>query len=273
MVSVKSVGNFFIINTLLFTLGVIQCELIEKMSDVYGWLFLIFMTFILRNYALMNLVDYGVRHKPSIKNNLVVEEAFKNEFNLNVVSATLVETCTYAFIRRYMFGTYAIITVSDIIWFIPVSFLFELIFDFFHYWSHRLVHHKVLYKYIHKKHHKFLHPTTIVTYYQDPLDLLITNSIPTMLTLLLVPFFSLAQYNIMLIFKEYIEISGHCGKILYPTSSFSQCIWLPRLFNIQLHTEDHDLHHSVNKCNYSKRFVIWDKLYGTYKPHYKALKD
>lgn len=270
MVSIKSVVNCIIINTLLSTIGVIQCICIEKQSNIYGWFIMIFMAFVIRNYGLMTLIDYGTRHKQLIQNHVVVKEAFKHEFHLNIISSTFVETFTYAFVRRYMFNRYATITFNDIILFIPLSFLFELIFDFFHYWSHRLVHHKFLYRYIHKKHHKFTHPTTRVTYYQDPLDLLITNSIPTILTLQIVPFFSVCQYNIMLIFKEYIEISGHCGKLLYPTSSFSQCIWIPRYFNIQLYTEDHDLHHSFNNCNFSKRFVIWDKVYGTYKSHYKV---
>lgn len=36
--------------------------------------------------------------------------------------------------------------------------------------------------------------------------------------------------------------------------------WLPRLFNFQLKVEeDHDLH-----CNYSKRFTLWDKVFGTF---------
>lgn len=272
MVSFKSIINFAIINTLLSSIGLSQYILIERELNMYTWFFVTFTTFFIRNYGLMALIDYGVSKKPMIQHNMVVKEAFKHEFKLNVVSATVVETITYIFIRSYLFGRYATftsITIRDILWFIPFSFIFELIFDFFHYWSHRIVHHKLLYRYVHKKHHKFLHPSTIVTYYQDPLDLLITNSIPTILALILVPIFTIPQYNMMLIYKEFIEISGHCGKLIYPTSSFSQCIWLPRLFNIQLHTEDHDIHHSLNKCNYSKRFSIWDRIFGTYKPYTK----
>lgn len=63
----------------------------------------------------------------------------------------------------------------------------------------------------------------------------------------------------------FIEISGHIGKRMHPTSSFSQFIWLPKFFNIELYTEDHDLHHSHNNCNYSKRFSLWDKVFGTHK--------
>lgn len=267
MVSIKSILNFLSVNIVLTSLGIIQYILIEKQSLVNNQLLMIFVTFVVRNYGLMALIDYGVNHKPNIQNHLKVQESYKHEFDLNVITSTLVETFTYVFIRRSLFKTYHALSVGDIVLFIPYSFLFELIFDFFHYWSHRVVHHKLFYKHVHKKHHKFLHPTTIITYYQDPVDLLLTNSIPTLLTLLMISFFSLSQFHIMLIYKEFIEISGHCGKNIFPTSSFSQCIWLPRFFKIQLYTEEHDLHHSVNKCNYSKRFTIWDKVFRTYLPH------
>jgi sterol desaturase/sphingolipid hydroxylase (fatty acid hydroxylase superfamily) len=57
----------------------------------------------------------------------------------------------------------------------------------------------------------------------------------------------------------------YASKKLYPSGSFSQCVWIPRAFNISLYTEDHTLHHSNNNCNYSKRFSLWDKAFGTYK--------
>jgi sterol desaturase/sphingolipid hydroxylase (fatty acid hydroxylase superfamily) len=40
---------------------------------------------------------------------------------------------------------------------------------------------------------------------------------------------------------------------------------LPKWLNIELYCEDHDIHHSVNNCNYSKRFSLWDKVFGTFK--------
>jgi sterol desaturase/sphingolipid hydroxylase (fatty acid hydroxylase superfamily) len=65
-------------------------------------------------------------------------------------------------------------------------------------------------------------------------------------------------------YKQYTELAGHSGKMLSPASSFPQFIWLPRLFNIQLYAEDHDLHHKVSNCNFAKRFSLWDKVFGTY---------
>lgn len=264
MVTYTSIRNFLFINTLLTSIGFVQYKVIENISPGCLWIISTFMTFIARNYILMGLIDHGTKHKPFIQKRMSVREAYPHEFNVNVLSATAIETVTYAFIRTFMFNTCSPISVRDIVVFIPFSFLFEVIFDFFHYWFHRLVHQGLLYRMMHKKHHKYRNPMSIITYYQDPIDLLLTNSLPTLLSLMLLPVFSLFQYHLLLVYKEFIEISGHCGKRLRPTSSFSQCIWLPRLLNIQLHTEDHDLHHSANNCNFSKRFTLWDKLFGTY---------
>jgi sterol desaturase/sphingolipid hydroxylase (fatty acid hydroxylase superfamily) len=119
---------------------------------------------------------------------------------------------------------------------------------------------------MHKKHHKFKHPIAITTFYQDPLDLLITNSIPTTLSVLLTPQMTYVMFHCIIVYKNFIEISGHSGKKLYPASSFSQFMWLPKWFHIELYIEDHDNHHSLNNCNYSKRFSLWDKVFHTYKP-------
>jgi sterol desaturase/sphingolipid hydroxylase (fatty acid hydroxylase superfamily) len=264
MVSYKSISNFFVVNMLLTTVGFVQYQVIHKLSPMYLWTVSIFMMFIARNYVLMWFIGNGTKHKPCIQKQIPLKEAYKHEFHLNVVSATAVETLTYACIRMFLFDTYSVISLRDILVFIPLSFVFEVVFDFFHYWSHRLVHQGLLYRMTHKKHHKYRNPVTIITYYQDPIDLLLTNSIPTLLALMLLPVVTLFQYHLLLVYKEFIEISGHSGKRLRPTSSFSQCIWLPRFFDIQLYTEDHDLHHSANNCNYSKRFNLWDKMFGTY---------
>ena len=98
----------------------------------------------------------------------------------------------------------------------------------------------------------------------DPFDLILSNSLPQYLSLVIYPDISLFLYNIILVYKTFIEISGHCGKKLFPIGSFTQFVWLPTFFDITLYSEDHDLHHSKNKYNFSKRFSFWDKLFGTY---------
>jgi sterol desaturase/sphingolipid hydroxylase (fatty acid hydroxylase superfamily) len=217
---------------------------------------------------LINFIEYGTRNKDKINNDIskIPIEDYKYEFHVNILTTTFVESISHLFIKTQIIN----INISrslyyEVIYFIPISFFFEIIFDFFHYFTHRILHHKYFYKFLHKKHHKFQHPSSITTFYQDPLDLLITNTFPTVMSLLIYPYVSYSQFNIIVVYKNFIEISGHSGKISYPTSSFSQFIWLPKFLKIELYTEDHDLHHSSNNCNYSKRFSLWDKVFNTYK--------
>jgi sterol desaturase/sphingolipid hydroxylase (fatty acid hydroxylase superfamily) len=212
----------------------------------------------------LNFINYFTDNKPSVSNdvsNLPVEE-YKYEFHKNVITATAIESITHLFIKTTIINTSS--SKYDLIYFIPVSFMFEFIFDFFHYFSHRLLHHKYLYKHFHKKHHKFAHPTSIITFYQDPVDLIITNSMPTIITLFIIPRISYLQFNFIIVYKNFVEISGHTGKISYPACSFPQFVWLPKMLQMELYTENHDLHHSLNNCNYAKRFSFWDKVFNTY---------
>jgi sterol desaturase/sphingolipid hydroxylase (fatty acid hydroxylase superfamily) len=270
LISLKSVKNFCIVNTFLLGLGFFQYLSIisyyNKLNNINNF-FHILLIFICRNYLLLQFIEYGTKNKPKINNdltNLPVEE-YKYEFHINIITTTSVETITHIFIKtKIMCNSFSINNYYEILYFLPISFIFEIIFDLFHYLTHRLLHNKNIYKYIHKKHHKFNHPIAITTFYQDPFDLIITNSLPTILTLLTIKYITYFQLNCIIVYKNFIEISGHTGIISYPTSSFSQFMWLPILFNIQLYTEDHDNHHSLNNCNYSKRFSLWDKVFGTY---------
>ena len=268
-ISLKSIKNYGLVNGILFSLGFFQYTFSQQFykynfKTIYNIL-LTFFVFVLRNYALLFFIDYGTKNKQyiNVDDSKMPVEKYKYEFHINVATTTFIESCTFIYIVN-TFG-FTKETYMEIIWFIPLSFYFEIVFDFFHYISHRLLHHKFLYKYFHKKHHTFPHPISITTFYQDPIDLCITNSIPTILTLYMTPCISYSFFHYIIIYKNFIEISGHCGKKLYPISSFPQCIWLPRWLRVDLHTEDHDLHHSLNNCNYSKRFSLWDKVFHTYK--------
>jgi sterol desaturase/sphingolipid hydroxylase (fatty acid hydroxylase superfamily) len=216
----------------------------------------------------LKLIEYGTKNKPMISNDPldVPQEEYINEFHINVLTSTAVESITHVIIKSTLFASRSSYSSRlDLLYFIPISFFFEIIFDLFHYIGHRTLHHNKIYKYLHKKHHKFKHPIAITTFYQDPLDLILTNSIPTFLAVFMISQVSHLQFHFIVVYKNFIEISGHSGKLSYPTSSFPQFIWLPKILNIELYTEDHDLHHSLNTCNYGKRFSLWDKAFTTYK--------
>ena len=122
-----------------------------------------------------------------------------------------------------------------------------------------------MYRFFHKIHHKHIHPISISLFYHHPLDAFLSISLPNLIVLSILPYISFYQFNLILIYKAHIEIIGHCGKKLYPFSSFTQLPWLAKYLNIELYAEDHDLHHSLNNCNYGKRFSLWDKVFNTYK--------
>ena len=271
MISISSLKNYVFINGLIFSIGFFEHHTIHYLKNDYIEFFLILAVFFLRNVLFIEIINYNLKNKESIHPSFTKKEDYiedyKHEFILNVLSSTTVETLTYMFIKNTLFQpqNHIFISINDLVYFIPKSFLFELIFDFFHYWTHRILHsNKFLYVHIHKKHHKFNYPMPILTFYHHPLDLIITNSIPQILTLCIFPSNSLFQFNLILSYKSFIEINGHSSKKIYPCGSFSQFIWLPRWLNISLYSEDHTHHHSSNFCNYSKRFSLWDKQFNTY---------
>ncbi len=285
LLSLNSLKNFILINSLLLFWSLAQHFFIEA----YNNLFCIFSILIVRNYALIQFIDYDTLASTSTstlastsKRSQIPQEAYKYEFHKNVITSTLVETGTHIFIDSYMLPIVEINLFGgeifyEFLYFIPITFLFEVLFDFFHYGTHRLLHQKYFYKYIHKKHHKFPHPISITTFYQDPLDLILSNSLPMIVSLSLfnqMPTFinvSYFHYNLLVVYNEFIEISSHSGKKC-ATSSFLQFIWLPKLLGIELYSEDHATHHSANNCNYSKRFSLWDKVFHTYKALPKTIK-
>lgn len=272
MISKKSLINFIFINSYLILLSTLYYYLISNYLIIYKNLDLIkfyslfiplnYLLIIIKNYILLYTIDYLLKDKEYISKRRYPNESYKGEFNICILIAGLVENLTYLFINPLIEIESNIL--NDLLLFISTSFIFELIFDFFHYWFHRLCHmNKYLYILIHKKHHKYNYTVPIIAFYQDYKDLIITNSIPTFLTLKIMPKMSLYMILLISFYKMFIEIGGHSGKKIN-ASSFPQLIWLPRLLNIHLKTENHDLHHIKGKCNYSKRFSIYDKIFGTF---------
>lgn len=261
LISNNSIINFISINTFLFTLAWIQLKLI-----LY---FPVYIVLLLRNYLLIYLIDYLTTNKKSIK---------KNQHNLskiswldhyNVFKSTITEVITYVIVNKLFIKKDLNNFFQNPIIFILSSFYFEIILDFFHYWTHRISHEiPILYKMFHKQHHNNKYPVSIQTFCHHPIDLIITNTIPVILTISLCPFsIGSSFWHQLLAYKSFVEISGHTSVVAHPSGSFPQFIWLPKYFNIQLFTEEHTLHHSLNNCNYSKRFSIWDKIFGTYKSY------
>ena len=133
-------------------------------------------------------------------------------FGLLFMTLMFIETMVYMLIRHY-YNFNSTNYLNDLIYFIPLSFVYEIIFDFFHYTAHRLEHNnKYLYQYVHKIHHTHSHPTTLTTYYQHPLDIIMSKAIPNIITLCIVSRISTLTLDMILTYKTFVEIGGHLRK-------------------------------------------------------------
>jgi sterol desaturase/sphingolipid hydroxylase (fatty acid hydroxylase superfamily) len=267
MISFSSFKVFLNLNIPLCIYSYIESILFSKIDMLFG---IFYTTF--KNCLFIDVIDYKLANTDYIEyidyneNRIIPEEQFKGEFVMYLFHTSVLEYLTFAIVQIYFINdTHNIL--EDLLLFIPYSFCFEVIFDLFHYMLHRLCHSKYIYKYIHKIHHTHKYQTTILTFYHSPLDFIISNTVPLILTIYIMTEFiakpSLFMFRLLSTYKTFIEISGHSGKNANG-SSFIQFFWLPKLLNIELHTIHHDLHHTMNNCNYSKRFSLWDKIFGTF---------
>lgn len=203
--------------------------------------------------------------------NIGYSEHIKHFLYLSFASVTEYAVINYVHNSELIENICHLDVLSDLIMFVPVSFAFELIFDLVHYWAHRLLHsNPVLYKYIHKTHHTHVNITPIITYVQHPIDLFLSNVIPSIVAIKLTETIfsikiSLFLLTCIMMYKTYIEILGHTDIKTKKTGSFVQFVWITRFLDIQLFSKHHLIHHSHVMYNFSKRFSLWDKLFRTFK--------
>ena len=264
MISFSSIRVFTTLNLFLF-----MFSYIDYIFDTDINFFKSTALILLKNYLFIDFIEYNLENKLSVDNivRVIPQEQFYKEFDLYVISTSLMECFSVLLVKLYLIKNVPENLIQDIILFIPYSFCFEILFDLFHYITHYISHSRYIYKYIHKFHHYHKYPIPILTFYHHPLDVFLTNTVPIFLSIQCLSLIwsspSLFTLKLLMAYKTFTEISGHTGK--EPNgSSFVQFFWLPRLLNIELHTRDHDLHHTLNNCNYSKRFSLWDKLFGTF---------
>lgn len=263
----KHIYVFLYINFYLLTLGLIQ----YKFFATYNISF-IFICFFLRNVNLLYNIEKSLRNKPQINEptdeyTLIYNNKINKEIFYNIVKSSLLDSIFITHIlTTHNFKSAVWYLEYNPIYFILLSFFYEIILDFWHYVIHRGIHNiPFLYVNFHKYHHKLRFVNVYTTFCMNPIDQFLSIIIPTYITLYIFPFdISKLYFSAFLIYQKYIEISGHCGKKI-SGNSFTPFMYLPKIFNIHAKVEDHDIHHTLNNCNYSKRFTLWDKVFNTYK--------
>ena len=255
MISLSSIKYFFIINGCIISFASLQYLIFMY----YKYTILnIFLVNIFRLTIIMNILENLSHNKEYITKGIRTRQYDLIDF----IKTNLIETLSFYLLITYN-SSNSVSIIKDIIYFIPHSFLFELILDFGHYWTHRISHSiPLLYQIVHKKHHNDYYININTSYNHTMCDYILTNTLPLLFAGYMIPS-SVYTYNLIFWYKNFIEFSGHTGKE-NKSGSFPQCIWIPKLLNIELYNSDHNMHHTNPNCNFSKRFSLWDKLFGTY---------
>lgn len=99
---------------------------------------------------------------------------------------------------------------------------------------------------------------------------LATHTVPVMFALwameqLGLPINSGLEFSIAKTYLLFQELYGHAG-VSHKGRNFGPAPWLPVLLGFELRSDDHQKHHIQASCNFSKRFSLFDKLFGTWSP-------
>lgn len=251
MFSYKSLKKFILINSTIVGLAACKWYFSESIIGTV-------VSEVCTSIALLNFLNVN---KPAIHDSKRQQpvEQFRGEFVMYTVMISSIKAMTHWMILDGLNSD-----MYSILLFLPRSLAFELVFDLCHYTAHRFAHsNRHMYRF-HKVHHKFIHPCAQTTFYMHPVDCIVSYAIPVTIATTVIGIQDW-EFYLLTVYLTYQEIAGHLGKKMYPTSCFSQCIWLPRALGIELYTEDHDLHHTKFNYNYAKRFSVWDKLFGTFQ--------
>jgi sterol desaturase/sphingolipid hydroxylase (fatty acid hydroxylase superfamily) len=253
MVSNSSIIIFFTINGTMILLGTVSHALLKQ----YDYTFMPVFVF---NMFIMTSMAEAIRNsKADVE--FISKGQRPSTFNTTDYIKTIVANSFSYYVITH--GILDKTAETNLLYFIPISFLYELLLDLCHYSAHRALHSvPALYKYIHKKHHSEHYIQVYTSFNHTMLDYFLTNTVPLAITSYIVPM-SPHMFTIQFCYKVLVEIGGHSGKFA-KAGSFPQCIWLPLFFNIALSNVDHNEHHINPMVNFSKRFSIWDKLFGTY---------
>lgn len=155
-------------------------------------------------------------------------------------------------------------------WWTPVEIgVYQIVLDFWFYWYHRMMHEQDSLWKFHRTHHLTKHPTPLLTIYADTVqETFDIAGIPLLAYLTMkVMGFPLNFYSLWLCnqYVVFTELFGHSGVRLWVTPP-TTATWFLKLFNAELTTEDHDLHHRKGyrqSHNYGKQTFLWDRIFGT----------
>ena len=154
-------------------------------------------------------------------------------------------------------------------------FAFEIAFDALFYVAHRGVHAvPSLYRAVHKLHHSHTHDLRLLSALQmSAADVELTHTRPVLGALGLVPLAPGLELSVAKTYLLFQELYGHAG-CEHRGRCFGPAPWLTEALGIELRAADHPRHHVQGSVNFSKRFSLFDRLFGTWAdgPRPRGLK-
>ena len=165
-------------------------------------------------------------------------------------------------------GTACALVGAASVWWILLTlrlFAFEIAFDGLFYFAHRACHaHPLVYRLVHKLHHRHTHDVSLISALQmGPLDVIATHTLPVLGALWLVPLAPGIELSIAKTYLLFQEFYGHAG-VEHRGRNFGPAPGVARALGIELRAEDHQRHHISAHVNFSKRFSLFDRLFGTW---------
>ena len=91
------------------------------------------------------------------------------------------------------------------------------------------------------------------------------RQVPLLATLPVIRMMDRFEYQVLIAYLLVQEFYGHAG-CEHKGRSFGPFPWLPTALGIDLRADDHQWHHIDGRYNFSKRFILWDIVFGTFRP-------
>ena len=138
---------------------------------------------------------------------------------------------------------------------IPLMFI---IYDFYFYLIHIIIHHKNLFNLIHVVHHKSKYLSPLSSLSMHPIEAIL-NHVALVMLFFLLPIHTSHVYiwvSFTIAYTTYL----HLGVEIY-----SERFLNTRVGKLVYTATEHAKHHSFFKGNYGFYTLIWDKLFKTYR--------
>jgi sterol desaturase/sphingolipid hydroxylase (fatty acid hydroxylase superfamily) len=134
--------------------------------------------------------------------------------------------------------------------------LLYVVYDFFYYWLHRILHHRSIYSFVHKHHHRQMAPSrgNLDAINVHPFEL-ISGEYNHLFTLFLITRYITSVHAMTIL--TFVLLSGLLASLNHTRADV-------KFFRLYL-VAYHDIHHYQPNTNYSQYFPIWDVVFGSFK--------